>query len=99
MKSSDNTLYFCVSYSSIQNVVGQAQLAHCVTWLDPIDGREMVQQSVANLTAARARTNMRDQYHRNGSFHGQGTNHGQDWDHNHDCEHGQTMGADTIALA
>jgi len=29
------------------SVVGQAHLAHCVTWLDPIDDGEMVQQSVA----------------------------------------------------
>jgi len=30
------------------SVTAQAQLAHCVAWLDPIDDRKMVPQSVAN---------------------------------------------------
>jgi len=80
-------------------VVGQAQLAHCMSWLDPIDDREMVQQSVANWTAARVQANMRDQYCIDGNFHGRGANCGQEQDCDHDCEHGQTMGVDMIALA
>jgi len=70
------------------SVAGQAQLAHCVTWLDPIDDGEMVQQSEANWTAARVQANMRGQYCMNGSFHGRGVNCGQDQDCDHDCEHG-----------
>jgi len=42
--------------------VAQGQLARRVTWLDPIDDREMVRQSVANWTEAKVRANMRDQY-------------------------------------
>ncbi len=56
--------------------------------LDLFDVREMVQQSVANWTAARVWANMQDQYCMNGSFHSQGVNHGQDQDHDHDCERG-----------
>ncbi len=61
-----------------ESVVEQAQLAHHMTWLDPIDDGEMVQQSVTNWTAARVQANMQDQYHKNGNFHGQGVDHGQD---------------------
>jgi len=75
------------------NVAGQAQLAHCVTWLDSIDDGEMVQQSVANWTAARVWANMQDQYCMNGSCHSQGADHGQDQDCDHDCEHGQNHGS------
>ena len=64
------------------SIAAQAQLAHHVTWLDPIDDGEMVRQSVANWTEAKVQANMRDQYHMNGSFHGRGANHGQD----HDCD-------------
>ncbi len=61
-----------------QVVAGQAQLAHHVTWLDLIDDREMVQQSVANWSAARVWANMWDQHCTNGSCHGRGAAHGQD---------------------
>jgi len=47
--------------ASSTNVAGQAQLAHHMTWLDPIDDREMVQQAVANWTAARMQANVQDQ--------------------------------------
>ena len=70
------------------SVAAQAQLAHCVAWLDLIDDGEMVQQSVANWTEAKVQANMWDQYHMKGSFHGRGANRGQDHDHDHDCEHG-----------
>jgi len=43
------------------SVVGQAQLACCMTWLDPIADGEMVQQSVANWTEARVQANIWDQ--------------------------------------
>jgi len=72
------------------SVVGQAQQAHCVTWLDPIDDGEMVQQSVAKWTAARVWANMWDQYCMNGSFHGRVANYGQEQDY---CEHGQNCGS------
>jgi len=39
--------------STPTGVAAQAQLAHCVVWLDPINNREMVQQSVANWTEAK----------------------------------------------
>jgi len=68
--------------------VGQAQLAHHVTWLDSIDDREMVQQSVANWAVARVQATMWDQYCMHGSHHGQGVDHGQDQDHDFDCECG-----------
>jgi len=74
-------------------VVAQAQLAHCVAWLDPIDDGEMVRQSVANWTEAKVQANMQDQYHTKGSFHGRGANHGQDRDRDHDHEHGQNQGS------
>jgi len=70
------------------SVVGQAQLAHHMAWLDPIDDGEMVQQSVANWTEAKVWADMQDQYHMKGSFHGRGANRGQDRDHDHDREHG-----------
>jgi len=54
---------------TLVGIAGLAQLAHHATWLDPIDDREMVQPSVANLTAARVQTNMWDQYCINGSHH------------------------------
>jgi len=60
------------------NVVGQAQLAHHMAWLDLIDDREIVQQSVANWTEAKVQANMRDQYRMKGSFHGRGANRGQE---------------------
>jgi len=72
----------------VVGVAAQAQLAHCMAWLDPIDDGEMVQHSVANWTTARVQANKRDQYRMNGSFHDRGANHGQDHDHDHDCEHG-----------
>ena len=72
--------------------MGQAQLACHMTWLDPIDDGEVVQQSVANWTAARVWANMWDQYCTNGSFHGQCANHGQDRDCDHHCECGQNHG-------
>ena len=81
------------------SVATQAQLAHHMAWLDPIDDREMVQQSVADWTEAKVQANMQDQYCMKGSFHGRGANHGQDQDCDCDCEHGQTKGVDTIALA
>jgi len=59
-------------------VVGQAQLAHCMAWLDPIDDREMVQQLVANWAEAKVWANMWDQYCMKGSFHGRGADCGQD---------------------
>jgi len=58
--------------------VAQAQLAHCMAWLDPIDDRGMVQQSVANWTEAKVWANMQDQYCTEGSFHSRSANHGQD---------------------
>jgi len=64
-----------------------------VTWFDPIDNGEMVQQSVANWTAARVQANMWDQYRMNGSFHGRGANCGQDQNCDHDYEHGQNHGS------
>ena len=64
-----------------------------MTWLDPIDDGEMVQQSVANWTAARVQANMRHQYHMNGSFHRRGASHGQDHDCDCDCERGQNQGS------
>jgi len=73
--------------------VAQAQLAHHVAWLDPIDDREMVQQSMANWTEAKVQANMWDQYHMKGSFHGRGENCGQDQDHDHDLECGQNQGS------
>jgi len=75
------------------SVVAQAQLAHRVAWLDPIDDGEMVQQSVANWTEAKVQANMWDQYCMNGSFHSRGANHGQDRDHDRDHEHGQNQGS------
>jgi len=74
-------------------VAAKAQLAHHMTWLDPIDDGEMVQQSVANWTAARVWANMQDQYCMNGSFHGRGVSHGQDRDRDHDHERGQNQGS------
>ena len=68
--------------------MAQGQLAHCVTWLDPIDDREIVRQSVANWTEAKVRANMRDQYCTKGSFHGKGANRGQDRDRDRDRERG-----------
>jgi len=68
--------------------VEQAQLAHHVTWLDSIDDREMVQQSVANWTESKVQANMWDQYRMKGSFHSRGANHGQDQDRDCDHEHG-----------
>jgi len=73
--------------------VAQAQLAHHVTWLDPIDDGEMVQQSVANWTEAKMQANMRDQYHTKGSFHGKGANCGHDRDHDRDRECGRNQGS------
>jgi len=73
--------------------VAQAQLAHHVAWLDPIDDREMVQQSMANWTEAKVQANMRDQYCMKGSFHGRGANRGQDHDRDRDREHGQNQGS------
>jgi len=73
--------------------VRQAQLAHCMAWLDPIDDGEMVQQSVATWTATRVRANMQDQYCTNGSFHGRGANCGQHQDCDCDCECGQNCGS------
>jgi len=58
--------------------VGQAQLARHMAWLDPIDDREIVQQSVANWTEAKVQENMRDQYCMKGNFLGRGANCGQD---------------------
>ena len=75
------------------SVAAQAQLAHRVAWLDPIDDREMVQQSMTNWTEAKVQANMWDQYCMNGSFHGRGANHGQDYDHDHGHEHGQNCGS------
>jgi len=75
------------------SAVGQAQLACCMAWLDPIDDREVVQQSMANWTEAKVRANMWDQYCTKGSFHGRGANCGQDRDHDHECEHGQNQGS------
>jgi len=71
-------------------VVGQAQLAHHMTWLDPLDDGKMVWQSVVNWTAARVQAN---QYHMNGSQHGQGADHGHDHDQHHDCECGHNCGS------
>jgi len=45
--------------------VGQAQPAHRMAWLDPIDDGGMVQQSVANWTRIQAK--MLDQYSMSGS--------------------------------
>jgi len=73
--------------------VAQAQLAHCLAWLDPIDDGEMVQQSVANWTEAKVQANMRDQYRTKGSFHGRGANCGHDRDHDHDHERGRNQGS------
>ena len=73
------------------SVAAQAQLAHCVTLLDPIDDGEMVRQSVANWTEAKVQANMWDQYHTKGSFHGRGANRGHDRDRDHDHEHGQNQ--------
>ncbi len=64
-----------------------------MTWMDPIDNGEMVQQSVANWTAARVQAIVQDQYCMNGSHHGQSADHGQDQDCDHDCEHGQNYGS------
>jgi len=75
------------------SVAAQAQLAHHMAWLDLIDDREMVRQSVANWTAARAQANIQDQYCTNGSFHGRGANCGQDHDRDHDHECGQNCGS------
>ena len=75
------------------SVAGQAQLAHCMTWLDPIDDGEMVQQSVANWTEAKVQANMQDQYRTKGSFHSRGANCGQDQDCDCDHEHGQNQGS------
>ncbi len=74
------------------SVAGQAQLACCVTWLDLIDDREMVQQSVAHWTAAMVQANMWDQYHTNRSSHGQCVDHRQGHDCDHDHKHGQNHG-------
>jgi len=67
--------------------VTQAQLAHHVAWLDPIDDGEMVRQSVANWTEAKVQANMRDQYRMKRSFHGKGANrgHNRDRDRDHEC--------------
>jgi len=75
------------------SVVGQVQLACCMTWLDLIDDGEMVQQSVANWTEAKVRANMRDQYRTKGSFHGKGANHGQNRERDHDRERGRNQGS------
>jgi len=75
------------------SVVAQGQLARRVTWLDPIDDGEMVQQSVANWTEAKVRANMRDQYCTKGSFHGKGVNRGQDRDRDRDRERGRNQGS------
>jgi len=75
------------------SVVGQAQLACRVAWLDPIDDGGMVRQSVANWTEAKVRTNMWDQYCTKGSFHSRGANCGQDRDHDRDRERGQNQGS------
>jgi len=64
-----------------------------VAWLDLIDDREMVQQSVANWTEAKVQANMQDQYHTKGSLHGQGADCGQDQDFDCDCECGQNQGS------
>jgi len=77
-----------MSDSLLTFVVAQGQLTHRVTWLDPIDDGEMVQQSVANCTEAKVQANMRDQYRMKGSFHGKGANRGQDRDRDHDRERG-----------
>jgi len=76
-----------------QIVAAQAQLAHCVAWLDLIDDGELVWQSVANWTEAKVQANMQDQYCMKGSFHGRGANHGQDHGHDCDCECGQNQGS------
>ncbi len=60
------------------SVAGQAQLAHCMAWLDPIDDGEMVRQPVANWTEAKVQANMQDQYRTNVSHHSQGADCGQD---------------------
>jgi len=73
--------------------VAQAQLAHHVAWLDLIDDREMVRQSVANWTEAKVQANMWDQYRMKASFHGRGANCGQDRDHDHYHERGQNQGS------
>ncbi len=67
--------------------MGQAQLAHHVSRLDPIDDGEMVQQSVANWNEAKVQANMQDQYCKKGSFHSRGADCGQDrdCDHDHEC--------------
>jgi len=75
-----------------KSVAAQAQLAHCVTWLDLIDDREMVQQSVSNWTEAKVQANMQDQYCMKRSFLSRGADCGQDQDCDHDCEHGQNQG-------
>jgi len=74
-------------------VAAQAQLAHRVAWLDPIDDGEMVRQSVANWTEAKVQANMRDQYRTKGSFHGKGANRGHNHDRDHDHERGQNQGS------
>ena len=75
------------------SVAAQAQLAHRMAWLDPIDDGEMVQQSVANWTEAKVQANMQDQYRMKGSFHGKGVNHGHDRDRDRDHERGQNQGS------
>jgi len=83
------------------SVAAQAQLAHRMAWLDPIDDGEMVQQSVANWTEAKVQANMRDQYRTKGSFHGRGVNRVHDCDCDHDCEHGREQGSrhDSLSMA
>ena len=73
--------------------MAQAQLAHRVAWLDPIDDGEMVQQSVASWTDTKVQANMWDQYHTKGSFHGRGANRGHDCDRDRDRERGQNQGS------
>jgi len=79
------------------SVVEQAQLAHYVTWLDPNDDGEMVQQSVANWIAAGTSKHV-DHYGMNGSQHGQGVNYDFHCGHDGDCHHDTTMGVDTKVL-
>jgi len=70
--------------------VGQSQLAHCMTWMDPIDDRWVVQQSVGKLDCSQGV----------GKYlgHGQGVNCDCGCGCDCDCEHGATVRVNTIAL-
>jgi len=74
------------------SVLGQAQLAHCVSWLDLIDDWRNGVTVSGKLDCSQGVGKHVGSYCTNGSCHGQGADCGQDQDCDHDYEHGQNCG-------